>query len=106
MGWVADYPIGDNFMYSNFVSTSKNNYSGYNNPAVDEAMIAARSTGDTAARQKAWEDINKLVGADSPVAPIVFYRNNFVGSDRIHDFVMGPMSIPYFDKAWLTNGGK
>ena len=106
MGWVADYPTGDNFLYSNFVKGGGNNYSKYANDATDEAMIAARSTADTTERGKAWEEINRQIGADSPVAPIVFYRNNFVGSDRIHDFIMGPMSIPYFDKAWLTNGGK
>ncbi len=106
MGWVADYPTGDNFLYSNFVTDGGNNWSFYSNKTADQAMVEARKIADTAERAKAWEEVNKLIGADMPVAPVMFYRNNFVGSDRIHDFIMGPMVIPYFDKAWLTDGGQ
>ncbi len=34
-GWIADYPIADNFTYPFFASTSSDNHSHYSNPTVD-----------------------------------------------------------------------
>ncbi len=106
MGWVADYPTPANFLLSMFITGGGNNYSGYSNKTIDDMMSAANAIADTAARSKAWEEINKKIGADCPVAPVVFYRNNFVGSDRVHGFVFGVTQLPEFGKTWITGGGK
>ncbi len=106
MGWVADYPTPANFLLSMFITGGGNNYSGFSNKTIDDMMSAANAIADTAARSKAWEEINKKIGADTPVAPLAFYRNNFVGSDRVHGFVFGVTQLPEFGKTWLTNGGQ
>ena len=106
MGWVNDYPTPNNFLYSMFVTGGGNNYSGYSNKTVDDAMIAANGIADTTARNAAWGEVDKKIGADCPVAPLLFYRNNYVGSDRVHGFIWGLTQIPEFDKTWLTGGGK
>jgi len=106
MGWVADYPTPNNFLYAMFVTGGGNNYSGYSNKTVDDMMAKANGIADTAARNAAWLEINKTIAADCPVAPIMYYTNTYVGSDRVHGFVYGLTQLPDFSKTWLTNGGK
>jgi peptide/nickel transport system substrate-binding protein/oligopeptide transport system substrate-binding protein len=104
-GWIADYPIADNFTYPEFNTTADNNHSHYSNPKVDALIQQARSTTDDATRVSLYEQIQALIGADAPVAPIVYYAHNHVGSSRVHDLNYDNMGLSHFDKAWLTNGG-
>ncbi len=47
LGWVADYPIMDNFLYPLFDSKSTDNKSFYVNPAVDSGITEARAVTDS-----------------------------------------------------------
>ena len=40
LGWVADYPIMDNFLYPLFYTGNGDNRAGYSNPTVDEELMA------------------------------------------------------------------
>jgi oligopeptide transport system substrate-binding protein len=102
MGWVADYPIIDNFIFSMFYSESANNYSGYNDPAIDAAMMAARQTADTDARIKAWQTINNTIAEQVPAIPIMAYRHGRVCSDRVNNLIDSPMSLLDFTSVWIT----
>lgn len=103
LGWVADYPIAYNFHYSLFNSESGDNKSNYKNTAVDAAISEGQTITDTAARITHYEGVDATIGADNPVAPIMFYRNNHVGSERIRDFAFGPMHFGNFEKAWIDD---
>jgi peptide/nickel transport system substrate-binding protein/oligopeptide transport system substrate-binding protein len=100
-GWIADYPIAYNFLYALFDSKSGDNYSRYKNPAVDTAIAEAEKTTDSAARIKMFEDIDKMIGADTPVAPVMFYKHHHVGSARLRDFTFTPMYLGNFQKVWI-----
>lgn len=106
LGWIADYPIADNFLYSMFDSTSGENKSKYSNPDVDKALNSARAVTDTNERIAAYQEINSTIAETNPVAPVMFYRHHHVGSDRIHDFTYDAFGYGSFSKAWLTGGGK
>jgi len=82
LGWIADYPTMDNFMYPNFYSSADNNYSKYNNPDVDSAIDEARKITDDDQRKAAYRDITKTISKDLPVIPIMFYAHDHVGSER------------------------
>lgn len=69
LGWIADYPTLDNFIYPNFYSTADNNYSRYANPEVDAAIDAARAIADEDERKDAYRAINKMVADDMPIIP-------------------------------------
>ena len=101
IGWQADYPIIDNFLYPIFFSTSTNNYSGYNNPAVDKAILAARSITDETARVAAYQKIVKQIGDDAPCIPIMAYRHARVTSDKVHNLVYSPIGLLDFQTCWL-----
>ncbi|MBM6682301.1 ABC transporter substrate-binding protein [Collinsella intestinalis] len=102
LGWTADYPIMDNFLYPNFFSTADNNYGGYNNPDVDAAMLAARQIQDEEERKAAYRQICHQVGEDMPVIPIMFYAHNYVGTDRLASFNYDSQTIPHFETAELA----
>ena len=86
LGWIADYPTMDNFLFPNFYSTADNNYAKYNNPEVDAAINAARQIVDDEERRAAFRQVNATVGKDMPVIPIMFYAHNHVGSSRLKKF--------------------
>jgi len=106
LGWIADYPIMDNFMYPLFNSKSTDNYSRYADPAVDTALDTARKTPDDAARLEAYKAANATVGAALPVIPVMFYRHHHVASDRVHDLTYSAMNLADFTTVWLEGGGK
>ena len=102
LGWTADYPTMDNFLYPNFFSTADNNYGGYNNPDVDAAMLAARQIQDEEERKAAYRQICHQVGEDMPVIPIMYYAHNYVGTDRLASFYYDSQTIPHFETAELA----
>lgn len=102
LGWIADYPTMDNFLYPNFFSTADNNYGGYNNPDVDAAMQAARQIQDEEERRSAYREICATIGEDLPVIPIMFYAHNYAGGERIQSFFYDPQNIGHFDTAVLA----
>ena len=96
MGWVADYPTLDNFIYPCFFSTAENNMGKYNNPDVDKAINAARLEKDEEARKAKYREINAQVAEDCPLIPILYYSHNHVGSSKIQQFFYNPQSIGNF----------
>lgn len=101
LGWIADYPIAENFLYSLFQSKSGDNKSKYNNPAVDTALEAAGKIVDTNARIAAYQAIDKTVAADNPVIPMMFYKHTRVGSKRLHNFTWDAQGLGDFATVWV-----
>lgn len=103
MGWIADYPIAYNFLYSLLDQRSGDNYSQYKNQAVSDGIDEAVQMTDAGERQAKFEEINKMIGDDAAVAPIMFYKHHHVGSDRINDFTFTPMYFGNFSKVWISD---
>jgi len=102
LGWIADYPIMDNFLYPLFQSEAANNSSGFNDPEIDAALLDARSTPVTEERLAKYAEIEKTIGESAPVIPIVFYRHAQIGSDRVNDGVYSVFGLFSFETVWLT----
>lgn len=101
LGWVADYPIAYNFLYALFDSNSTDNKSFYKNEAVDTAIAEGQTITDRDQRIAKYAEIDKTIGNDAPVAPLMFYKHHHVGSDRLHDFVFDALYFGHFEKAWI-----
>jgi oligopeptide transport system substrate-binding protein len=101
LGWIADYPITDNFLYPIFQSKSGDNKSKYANPAVDKALDEARQMVDPAARIAAYQAIDKTIQADNPIIPLLFYKHTRVGSKRLHDFTWDAQGLGDFGTVWV-----
>lgn len=102
LGWIADYPIMDNFLYALFESNSGDNKSFITIPEFDSGVLAARKITDDADRVKAYQDLEKIVGDETPVAPIMFYAHRHVGSERVNDLTYSANGLASLDSAWLT----
>lgn len=101
LGWIADYPTLDNFIFPNFYSTADNNYSRYNNPEVDAAIDAARQITDEDDRKDAFRKINQMVADDMPIIPIMFYAHQHVASDRVNELYYNAQGIADLGHATL-----
>ncbi len=101
LGWIADYPIMDNFMYPLFYTGADNNYGGYSNADVDAAILKARATADDAERIAAYQEVDKLVGAEMPVIPLFYYKHQMVGSSRVKYLHIDPQKLIKMDEVEL-----
>lgn len=83
LGWIADYPIMDNFLYPLFYTGNGDNRSQYSNTAVDAGIKDARSTTDDAQRISKMQAVNKIIGTDCPVIPLMFYKLTKVAGKNV-----------------------
>ncbi|OUP08026.1 ABC transporter substrate-binding protein [Collinsella sp. An2] len=104
LGWIADYPIYDNFLYPLFHSDSLggDNRSGYSNPEVDELINQARATVDTDQRIDLMHQADAIIGEDNPVIPLNFYTHQIAGSDRIAHLYIDPLKKADLSEAELA----
>lgn len=93
LGWIADYPIYDNFMYPLFVTGGDNNYGKYSNADVDAGMLEARAMLDDAERIAKFQEVDKLIAADMPVIPLFVYKHQLVCSDRVDGLYMDAQKL-------------
>jgi peptide/nickel transport system substrate-binding protein/oligopeptide transport system substrate-binding protein len=101
LGWFADYPIIDNFIYPIFFSSSGDNKSKFNDKAVDDGISAARKITDETARVAAYQAVVKTVGEAVPVVPIVAYKHHHVTSDRVYNLVYSPNGLLDFQSCYV-----
>ncbi|MDO8880098.1 MAG: ABC transporter substrate-binding protein [Coriobacteriia bacterium] len=102
LGWIADYPIMDNFLYPLFKTGSTDNYAFYSNADVDAKLDEARMIVDDDERVAQYQEIEKIVGDASAVIPMFYYRHTRVASDRVNEGIYSPNGLFTFESVWLT----
>ncbi|MCZ0986798.1 ABC transporter substrate-binding protein [Streptomyces diastatochromogenes] len=80
MAWGADWPTGYGFLDqivdgSAIKPSGGNNLMELNDPKINKALADAISNTDSAARTKAWGDIDKMVLDNASVVPIIYRKN-------------------------------
>jgi ABC-type transport system substrate-binding protein len=102
MGWLADYPSLDNFLYPLFHSSqSQTMYTFYNNPEFDKLVMQARQTADQTQRWNLYHQAEKVMLTDAPCIPIYYYQDFRVSNNRLGGFVHDPMAQTHFWKMWV-----
>lgn len=101
LGWMADYPTMDNFLYPLFYSESADNYTGYSNPEVDKLLLEARSTIDEKERIEKYRLVEKMILKDATFAPIYFYGSRRIIQPYVKGFVLSAMEEYDLSKVWL-----
>ncbi|WP_189315127.1 ABC transporter substrate-binding protein [Streptomyces brasiliensis] len=80
MAWGADWPTGYGFL-DQIINGAAIKPSGGNNlmelddPKINDALKSAIANTDSAARTKAWGDIDKMVLDNASVVPLVYRKN-------------------------------
>jgi len=90
LGWIADYPTMDNFLYPLFHSQSADNYQGYNNPEVDQMLVEARSISDDDERIAKYREIEKKILDDSAFILVYQYGSRLILKDYVKGFEVSP----------------
>lgn len=95
---VADVNVGLDpdpypLLASSQVQAGGSNVSGFQDPALDAALGAARAPGTDAARGAAYTRLETLLGKLEPILPLFFRDSVFVVSDRL----VGPTAVPVAD---------
>lgn len=102
LGWIADYPIMENFLFSLFYTGNGDNRSKYSNADVDRQIMAARGVTDDDERIAAFQAVDDIIQSATPVVPIMFYRHARVVSARVNDFFFSPSMIADMNHVWLN----
>jgi peptide/nickel transport system substrate-binding protein/oligopeptide transport system substrate-binding protein len=102
-GWIADFPLMENFLTPLFTSTGSSNEFGYHNEEVDEGIVAARALENDAKRIGAFREVENIISADMPVIPLFYTRHSLVCSDRTNDLFVAPDEIADFSKVWVSS---
>ena len=103
-GWLADYPLMDDFLYPMFYSTQKglNGYSFYTNPEFDALIDEARGTADDQQRLNLYAQAEKLILDDVVTIPTYWGRAFRVwNSTRVGGLVYTPMGTFDLWDAWV-----
>ena len=93
LGWIADYPIMDNFLYPLFVTGGDNNYGQYSNADVDKGLLDARAIASDDERVAKYQEVDKLIAEDMPVIPLFYYKHQMVCSQRVKSLYMDPQKL-------------
>ncbi len=101
LGWQAAYPTMDYFLYPLFHSQSADNYSGYNNPEVDQLLEEARSTLNEDERIAKYREVEKMVLNDHAFALIYFYGSRRIIQPYVRGFVLDNMESYNLRSVWL-----
>ncbi|MFJ3338558.1 ABC transporter substrate-binding protein [Streptomyces sp. NPDC086766] len=80
MAWGADWPTGYGFLDqiidgSAIKPSGGNNLMELNDPKINKALSDAIANTDSAARTKAWGDIDKMVMDNGSVVPLIYRKN-------------------------------
>ena len=105
LGWSADYPSMDDFLYPLFQSSvsNANTFTSYSNPTVDALFATARGTLDQTQRLQIYAEAEKLILADAPVIPMYFDRDYRVMNTRVLGQQHDPMGSEDMNLVWVAH---
>lgn len=103
LGWLADYPTMDNFLYPLFFSENagSDNMTFYSNPEVDDLLMEARKTADTQKRIELYRKAEKIILDDAPLVPLMFYRTSRVISSRVGGYIRTAMDDTPYERVYI-----
>ncbi len=103
MGWAADYPSMDNFLYlfESHNSGSSGLGTFYSNPKVDALLAKARATPDQATRVQRYADAEKIIMADAPVVPLYVHAACRLLNSRVANVSFNSMGWADMWRAWV-----
>ncbi|WP_422444420.1 ABC transporter substrate-binding protein [Thermoanaerobacterium sp. DL9XJH110] len=106
MGWVADYPDPDNFLYVLLNSANigpQGNYSGFNNKEFDNLTNQARIETDPAKRAELYKKAEAIAREEAPWLFIYHYTTHTITQPYVKNVVLpffGEYSMKYTE-VWM-----
>lgn len=82
-GWIGDYSDPQNFLFLFESGNGRLNYARWSNAAYDRLMVQAAGETDLRARAKTLAEAERLLLAEEPVIPLLFYESKNMVSRRV-----------------------
>jgi ABC-type transport system substrate-binding protein len=101
-GWVGGYPSQDAYLYPLFQSTSRDNATGFADPAVDLMLAGARAEPDPTRRMATYAAAETAVLAAAPIIPVAQFGTRTVVAPAVHDLVLALDGTFDATKVWLA----
>lgn len=105
-GWTPDAPTLDSVLYPLFFTGSAHNASGFSDSDVDRDITQARATRDGVDRLARLKAVNRSVGDEVPVIPLMFGTLGLEGSDRLQSLYVDPQGRAHLAEAELQGQEK
>lgn len=100
-GWCADYPDPENFADVLFHSGSKQNNSGYSNPALDALLEQARIEQDVNKRIAMYQQAEQMIVDDAPVLFTTHSLSYELVQPYVKGYVFTPIAVPLERYLWI-----
>ena len=103
-GWVWDYPIYDNVLGSQYLSTGigSDNWARFDSKDFDTAIKKARATTDAAERANTYRQAEKLLMDNAITIPINWYRATVLLDNRVQGLRVSPLDFYSYELASLS----
>jgi peptide/nickel transport system substrate-binding protein len=105
-GWILDY-LGDNArqtivpQYDSRLGF-RDNFSEYDNPAVNRLIDRALAEPDRDRRAALWGQLDQRIMRDAPLVPLLWENASFQWASRVHGWTYDPWtSAPDLTAVWL-----
>ncbi len=96
LGWMADYPDATNFLDVFFGSGADQSF-GATFPEIVSTLTKAASEADLAARQKIYDEANKLIHDLIPAVPVVHNSSAIALKKTVQGFLPSPLSTEFLN---------
>lgn len=86
-GWIAQYPVADEFLSPLFRSTSPDNYSGFGSDAVDQLLAEAHAEPSDGRRVQLYIEAEKMILRSVPMIPIGSFVTHWAAQQEVENIV-------------------
>lgn len=94
LGWIADYPDPQNFLYTLFYTGTEYNDMHYSNPELDSLLDQAAIEQDYDTRISLYHQAEQIVINQAPLMPLWFGTNYVLISPDVHGYTIDPLGVP------------
>ena len=77
LGWIAEYPVPDEFLSPLFASDSPDNHSGFASARVDALLAEAHRSASEGKRLLLYAEAEKAIMASAPIIPIGSFETHW-----------------------------
>ncbi|MDQ4065070.1 MAG: ABC transporter substrate-binding protein, partial [Actinomycetota bacterium] len=91
LGWIAEVPTADAFLYPLFGSESPDNHSGFASEEVDRLLARAHATRSDAKRVQIYIQAEKAIMRRTPIVPVGSFVTHWAAHESVTDLVFDQM---------------
>ncbi|MGH2483771.1 MAG: ABC transporter substrate-binding protein, partial [Candidatus Limnocylindria bacterium] len=91
VGWIADYPHAQTYLYPVWGCQQDANFGGYCNPAFEELLVSAARTGDIDSQLALYADAQRLLVEDAAAIFLQWPRGYALVAPWVEGLVLTPM---------------